>query len=430
MNPQPLLSFYGDDFTGSTDAMESLARAGLRTKLFTSAPTREQLRRHSDLQAFGVAGITRSLAPDAMEAALRPSFEALKQTGVPIVHYKVCSTFDSSPAIGSIGRALEVGASVFGSKCVPIVVGAPSLGRHCVFGNLFAKAGAESRLYRLDRHPSMSKHPITPMDEADLRVHLGKQTDKKIGLYDLLQLNGPTAAFDAALSENEALLIDLLSEDQLARVGELLERCAKPCFIVGSSGVESALVAHWQKCRAIPASSVMQRATGVKQIIAVAGSCSPVTARQIEWATANGFVEIPVNVRESNVESVVQKSVDALKLGKSVILHTGMGKSEHRVDAATAKQIGPTLGKLLRKLLARAGKHRVLIAGGDTSGAIAMELGIESMEMTAELVRGSPLVKVSAPGSPADGIEMTFKGGQVGPVDFLGLVLGTTDAHG
>src|SRR3954470_11783117 len=123
--------------------MESLARVGLRTVPFTPAPTRGQLARYENLRAFGVAGTTRSMPPDDMEKTLRPAFAALRESGAPIVHYKVCSTFDSSPAVGSIGRVIDVGIDVFRTPVVPVVVGAPSLGRYCVFGNLFARAGPE-----------------------------------------------------------------------------------------------------------------------------------------------------------------------------------------------------------------------------------------------------------------------------------------------
>src|SRR5688500_4005655 len=117
-----LLSFYGDDFTGSTDALESLARGGVRTVLFTRPPTPQQLAKYDGLGAFGVAGMTRAMPPDEMERTLHPAFEAMRACGAPIVHYKVCSTFDSSPTIGSIGRAIAVGLEVFGSGIVPGVV--------------------------------------------------------------------------------------------------------------------------------------------------------------------------------------------------------------------------------------------------------------------------------------------------------------------
>src|SRR5262245_51612813 len=91
------LAFYGDDFTGSTDALEQLTLAGVRTVLFVEPPSAEQLKSFPNLQAVGVASMSRSLSPDAMEAELKPAFRQLKALGAPHVHYKVCSTFDSSP---------------------------------------------------------------------------------------------------------------------------------------------------------------------------------------------------------------------------------------------------------------------------------------------------------------------------------------------
>jgi hypothetical protein len=120
-----LLSFVGDDFTGSTDAMEALTRAGLRTVLFLRPPTSDDLQAFPGVRAVGVAGASRALPTEQMEAHLRPLFESLRALGTPLVHYKVCSTFDSSPTVGSIGRAIEIGQSVFDSPWVPLVVGAP-----------------------------------------------------------------------------------------------------------------------------------------------------------------------------------------------------------------------------------------------------------------------------------------------------------------
>jgi uncharacterized protein YgbK (DUF1537 family) len=399
------ISFFGDDFTGSTDAMESLVLAGIRTVLFTKPPAPQQLNQYPGIRAFGVAGTTRSMPPDQMERTLRPAFTAIKQCGAPIVHYKVCSTFDSSPTIGSIGRAIDVGADVFESRFVPVVVGAPSLGRYCVFGNLFARCGAEPQPYRLDRHPSMSRHPTTPMDEADLRLHLAKQTDKSIGLIDVLDLERDSA--DVAEVNAQIVLIDLLHAQQLARVGGLIARHASrdnPLFVVGSSGVESALAAHWQMPRA-----AFPRVAPAGPILVISGSCSPVTLGQIEWAKAHGFDEISFDAPDA-----ATRAVNAIRAGRSAIIHS--------LKAETKREIGETLGRLAREVLGATKIRRMIVAGGDTSGQVAQALGIESMEMVGELTRGSPLVRVAAPNSPADGIEMTFKGGQIGQVDFFGRV--------
>ncbi len=173
-----LLAFYGDDFTGSTDALEFITRAGAKAVLFIEPPTAEQLKQFYYMDVIGVAGKTRSLSLAQMQEILLPAFEQLKASGAKQVHYKVCSTFDSSATVGSIGKAIDCGATVFQNKLIPIIGGMPALGRYCLFGNLFARMGIGSngKIYRLDRHPSMSKHPVTPADESDLRLHIGRQT--------------------------------------------------------------------------------------------------------------------------------------------------------------------------------------------------------------------------------------------------------------
>ena len=170
-----LLAFYGDDLTGSTDALEFICRAGARAILFLEPPSLERLSKYPGLDVYGVAGLTRSVSSDLMEQILLPDFNQMKESGAKHVHYKVCSTFDSSPLIGSIGKAIDCGAEVFRNEFVPVLGGMPALGRYCLFGNLFARMGTagNGEVYRIDRHPSMSKHPVTPANESDLRLHLG-----------------------------------------------------------------------------------------------------------------------------------------------------------------------------------------------------------------------------------------------------------------
>ena len=102
-----LLSFYGDDFTGSADAMEALSLNGVRAALFLAPPSPEELRgRFAELQAVGVAGVGRTMTPAQMKDTLPEIFGKIKELGAPLFHYKVCSTFDSSPEVGNIGRAI------------------------------------------------------------------------------------------------------------------------------------------------------------------------------------------------------------------------------------------------------------------------------------------------------------------------------------
>jgi 3-oxoisoapionate kinase len=422
-----LMAFVGDDFTGSTDAMESLARHGIRTVLFTNVPTAAQLERYKGLQALGVAGLTRSLPTDQIAKQIEPIFVAMRDLGAPIVHYKTCSTFDSSPAIGSIGRVIDVGMEVFGSRFVPVVVGAPALGRYCVFGNLFARCGGEPGIYRLDRHPSMSRHPITPMDEADLRVHLGKQTSKRIGLLDAIDMELLPGDLDRRLESlvgegARIVLMDVLYDRHLDAIGAILAERARrdgSLFVAGSSGVESALCAHWMKTGGAARAAHFERPGPSRPIIALAGSCSPVTGAQIGWAVGHGFAEIVFDGRD--VGDIFSNVCGAIRAGRSVCVHTG-GTREKDLSANDAAGIGAALGRILARALSETGVRRVVVAGGDTSSQVARALGIEAVEMMGELTRGVPLCKASSSNPRIEGLEIAFKGGQIGNEDFFGFV--------
>jgi uncharacterized protein YgbK (DUF1537 family) len=451
-----LLIFYGDDFTGSTDALEQLTLAGISTALFIEPPTSAQLKRFPKLQAVGVAGLTRSLPPDTMEAALRPAFRKLKALCARHIHYKVCSTFDSSPAIGSIGRAIDVGTEIFHPPFVPLLVAAPALGRYTIFGNHFARfgIGSDGTIHRLDRHPSVSRHPVTPMTEADLRLHLAKQTKKKIALFDILKFasseNELRAALENILMEKpDVILFDALCEKHLKRIGGLIDCFAsygQPLFSVGSSGIETALGAWWGERTREPQRRFEKRLAGTpaplaKQILIGSGSCSPVTQGQITWARMHGFAEVALDAKslasrkKSGVE--IQRTAAAagklLRAGRSVIVHTAPGGSTGRTTAKlnnrTAQVLGTALGRVLRGVLMLSPIRRLVLAGGDTSSYAARAMGIEALEMVAPLTPGAPLCRAIAPDSPADGCEIVFKGGQVGAEDYFDVVIrGCRDA--
>ncbi len=418
------LAYYADDFTGATDALESLARAGLRTRLFLDVPSAAQC---EGLDAIGVAGLARSLAPAAMEAILRPAFAAMRELRPRHVHYKVCSTFDSSPTVGCIGRAIEVGAEVFHAPLVPLLVAAPALGRYCAFGNLFARYGIGSAgaIHRLDRHPSVSKHPVTPMTEADLRAHLALQTSLPVGLLDATDLERGPAESAAALQKlagmgHRVVLFDALNSAHLLRVGGLIDGLADalPLYSVGSSGVGAALTAHWGS----PVVSFPALAPSATPLLVVSGSCSPVTGGQIAWARAHGFAGVAIDIHADDFSSSLAPINAALRAGQSVVAYTSLG---HAKSHAPAARLGTMLGQLAREAITATGIRRLVIAGGDTSSYAGRALGIESLEMLSPVVPGAPLCRAHAPGSPAEGMEIVFKGGQVGASDFFGTVAGS-----
>ena len=424
-----LLAFYGDDFTGSTDALEFICRAGAKAILFIEPPTAEHLKKFPGLNAFGVAGKTRSLPPVEIQEILLPAFQQLKSTGARHVHYKVCSTFDSSPGIGSIGKAMDCGAMIFNNPRIPVLGGIPALGRYCLFGNLFARMGIGSNggIYRLDRHPAMSKHPVTPADESDLRVHLGRQTNKKIGLIDITQLDKPVEEWDLAVNNDEAVLIDVLNDEQLTNIGAWIDAQGNgisPLFSVGSSGIEMALGNYWNQQQMLKPVTEWTRPGTVMPLLVVSGSCSPVTTSQIAWAKANGFEEVKLDaVRICNDDIIETDTVnrinELLQQQRNVIVHTG----EKKGQSLSSQKLGTALGVLAKEAVQNAAVRRIVVAGGDTSSYAARAMEIDAVEMIAPLVSGAPLCKAYSKNKAMDGLEVNFKGGQVGREDYFGVMV-------
>ncbi|WP_100405521.1 four-carbon acid sugar kinase family protein [Bacillus solitudinis] len=443
-----LLTFYGDDFTGSTDVMETLAKSGIKAMLFLKSPSRELLEEEfPDIEAVGVAGIGRSLTPEEMEEELPPIFSAL--AGIPshIMHYKTCSTFDSSTKVGNIGKAIEIAQSFYQKqRYIPLLVAAPALKRYTVFGHHFASIGETT--YRLDRHPVMSRHGVTPMDEADLSIHLSKQTNQTIGLVDIVTLSQNSAEIKKVIeqritSQSKIILFDAHDENHIEKVGEALwdEVKEETIFVVGSSGIEHALTSIWkQKGLTNGLESHFERPDPVEQLIVVSGSCSMVTQQQIEYATSQGFIGIQMPVqdimdpllRNKAYDDVFKKAKEYMTAGKSIIFYTALGPDDNSIgqvkqslvsegqnESDTGKLLGEQLGRLCKELIRLFHLKRVAVAGGDTSGYVLKELQIFSLEMAAPLVTGAPLCKCHSEDEALDGLEITLKGGQMGREDFF-----------
>jgi uncharacterized protein YgbK (DUF1537 family) len=450
---QLLLTYYGDDFTGSTDSLEVLTFGGVGAALFLAPPQPHHLQgRFANLRALGVAGASRSMSPAQMEGELRPKFELLKGLDAPLVHYKTCSTFDSSPEVGSIGRATDIGQSVFQSPFVPMVVGAPNLRRYVAFANLFATVDGET--YRLDRHPTMSRHPVTPMTESDLRRHLARQTERRAVSFDLLALAGPDQKVDRRFhallaSQPEIVLFDTLDADHLYQIGRLIWNCVRerqgdrPLYAVGSSGVEYALVTYWQQSGLLDGAPAPAAPGPVEQLIVMSGSGSPATAAQIDWAERNGFVTLRldsaalIDPGQAPVERqrALRGALDALATGQSVVLYSARGPDDPAIAATKAQavclglepglsghRLAAQQGEIVRALLQETGLRRVCLAGGDTCSHATPALGIYALEAIAPLAPGSPLCRASSEQREMDGLEIALKGGQVGGADFFGLI--------
>ncbi len=440
----PLVTWYGDDFTGAAAVMEVLTFAGLPAVLFLDKPDEKRLSRFAGYRGIGIAGAARSQGPDWMEENLPPIFAAMQRIGAPVSHYKICSTLDSSPTVGSIGKAIELALPVLGGAWHPLIVAAPRIGRYQAFGNLFASAGGTA--VRLDRHPTMSRHPVTPMDEADVRLHLGRQTELPIGLIEITRFVDDTAqtALEAEQENGNALIsLDVLDDQSLARAGRLIwENRGKCLFAVGSQGIEYALTAHWRTVGFLPKNPPIKAAGKTDRLAIVSGSCSPLTADQISWAAEHGFTQIRIDVAravderewQNEVNRTTEKALSVLGSGGDPIVYTATGPADPAnaafasAIAATGQapepvnaRVGSGLGKLMHRLLDEADIERAVIAGGDTSSHATAELGVFALTALAPIAHGAALC-IAHRDDAETGFELALKGGQMGDPDFFGQV--------
>jgi uncharacterized protein YgbK (DUF1537 family) len=279
----------------------------------------------------------------------------------------------------------------------------------------------------------MKSHPVTPMNESDLRVHLARQTDRKIGHIDVLALRDPglDARFDRALGERPAaILFDGLDAPAMLQVGRLVwtRRGAPQSFAIGSSGLTYALIDYWRSQGWIPAAPPTHRPGASDRLLAISGSLSPVTERQIGWALANGFSGVPLELAEligpssAKRRATVERATALLGEGRSVVLYTER-RSEVPLSAESRKELGTRLGLLLKELIERSGVRRALVAGGDTSSHAGAQLGLYAVTFLAPMSPGAPLCRGHAADPAMNGLEIVFKGGQNGPDDFFGMVL-------
>lgn len=407
-----LITYYGDDFTGSTDVMEALGSHGVDTVLFTRLPTEQQFAPYEKYTAIGLAGISRSQTPEWMDEHLPSAYEWLRSLGASFCHYKVCSTFDSAPHVGSIGRAADIGAAAFEQDMVPLIVGAPQLKRYTYAANLFAAYRGDT--YRIDRHPVMSRHPVTPMHEADLRLHLAEQTKRPTVLA-----NGEWPASGLALLDVHDAATQLEAGRRLLEWGG--------GFVVGSSGVEYALMKALVAEGKIAGLASFAPLPPVAQTIVVSGSVSPTTERQIRHALQNGFEAVPVDAialaqnKPEARSAAIEMALTILASKKSPLVHTALGPSSDAGERLNSivdgrKHIGEGLGVILKALLEQTRLRRAIVAGGDSSSHALGQLDIYALttRMPLPATPGSPLC-VARSGAPAlDGLEIALKGGQLG----------------
>ena len=223
--------------------------------------------------------------------------------------------------------------------------------------------------------------------------------------------------------------------------GRLIWEGREACpFVVGSQGIEYALVRHWQETGQINKVAAPQGIGRSDRMVVVSGSVSPTTAEQITWAKANGFACIAFDATcvcqdkgalEQEIDRTVAACMDAVAEGRDPLVFTAEGPDDPAVkalktaagpDIAAANQkTGEALGRILHQTLMQSGVRRAVVSGGDTSGHATRQLGIYALTALAPTIPGAALFQAHADG-PMDGLQLALKGGQMGSHDYFGWI--------
>jgi len=419
-----LVSFVADDLTGASDVLAQAQRYGLDAVLAIGDGA-EPLPEHADV--VGIAGPARALGGAEFDALVRAQLARIATAEVLL--YKVCSTFDSSSERGSIGRAVELLHERFpGHGPIPVVPAQPDFGRYTAFSEHFATY--DGQVFRLDRHPVMSAHPSTPMNEADLLRVLacqlaGGEAPGALQLPAHESFPDEWARHRAARSP--AFVVDATDNRHLDAVARALRAERGQSLVIGSGGIMAALArtATGRPAR-LPGP---QRASG--PVLVVSASASSTTAAQIDHGVRHGWAEIPLPAEllghdDPELVATVEKTVAAeLKAGRHVVVHSTRGTTDPRytrnpVDSA---HVGGLLGGLAARIATAGLTRDIAVCGGDTSGHALVAMGVRQLRVSDQFVTAGPVCR-SDDAAPVAGCRLLLKGGQVGPVDVLARFAG------
>ncbi|WP_164200324.1 four-carbon acid sugar kinase family protein [[Micrococcus luteus] ATCC 49442] len=429
----PAFGFVADDLTGAADVLAQSHRYGLEAALVIGdAPL------PADADVVGIAGPSRSLAGEAFDNLVRRDLAGIAPLNLEVLLYKVCSTFDSSTTVGSIGRGIQLLHEQFPLHGpIPVVPAQPGFGRYTAFSNHYATHAGQ--IYRLDRHPVMSRHPSTPMAEADLRQVLAEQLGSAqepdaihLPAYD----NG---TFKDAWADRrrdlgaQAFVVDAVDEHHMDAVAEALTREEHghgPSVVVGSGGIMAALARSVSDHA--PRTPGPQRPSG--PVLAISASASSTTAEQINDALTHGWEDVPVPAEllqrhdPAAVAAIDEQVSAALRSGRNVVVHTTRGAADPRYGTGTPLDAG-YLGALIGGIAARmalAGLTRdIAVCGGDTSSHALIAMGVRELRVSDQFVTAGPILQADGASAVA-GCRLVLKGGQVGPTNILRRFAGQT----
>jgi uncharacterized protein YgbK (DUF1537 family) len=414
----PLLGCIADDFTGAADLGNSLVRGGMRVVQFLGVP--EGGEAPADVDAIVVALKTRSAPAKEAVAASLGALDWVRRAGARRFVLKYSSTFDSTDR-GNIGPVAEALMGALGIDQTIFCPAFPEVGRTVYSGHLFVHG-------RLLNESGMERHPLHPMTDPNLVRVLQRQAKGRVGLlaHDVVE-RGPDA-IGAGLQELRTagvglVIVDVLCERHLRDLGRSVAGLA---LVTGGSGVALGLPAAYRDRAELPAEPHIPELRRVQGFSAVlAGSCSTATQRQVARFAAHwpALVLDPSRLTDGDAAAIVEETLERaareLPRGPVMIYSTAApdavrASQERYGREPAARAIEQAMAAIARGLVDR-GVRRLVLAGGETAGAVVDALGVRALRIGPQIDPGVPWT--ATVGEPE--LSLALKSGNFGSDDFF-----------
>ncbi len=412
-----VLGCIGDDYTGSSDLANALTRAGLRTVQTIGLPAAGL--DLSAVDAVVIALKSRSIDPADAVAMTLPARDWLRAHGARHIMFKICSTFDSTDR-GNIGPVMD---ALRGGGDAPLVLvnsAFPETGRTIYRGQLFVGD------VPLNESP-LKDHPLNPMHDANLVRVLARQSTTRIGLIGLDSVEAGAEAIRARMTELAAegcgaAIADCVFDRQLAAIGRA---ALETPLSVGASGLGIGLASALIERGDVERSAAAQppAATG-GPIAMLSGSCSAATLEQVaqaeSWAQVLRIDPRRLLTEPAEVQRVLEWALEHMGRGPILIASSASPQAVQALQAefgaeAAGSAIEQAMGQIAAALVP-AGLRRLIVAGGETSGAVVNSLGLTAFAIGAEIAPGVPVLR-NVGGGP--GMVLALKSGNFGGRDFF-----------
>lgn len=410
------LGCIADDFTGATDLANNLVRAGMRVVQTIGVPASPLA---ADVDAVVVALKSRTIAPVDAVAQSLDALAWLKAQGARQIYFKYCSTFDST-AQGNIGPVTEALMEALGCDFTIATPAFPDNKRTVFKGYLFAGDV-------LLNESGMQNHPLTPMTDPNLVRVMQAQTRRKVGLIDYAAVAKGVAAIGERIAQlrHEGVgvaIVDAVSNDDLMRLGPAL---ADMPLVTAGSGVAIGLPANFGIAPS-SAASVLPAAGGLRAV--VSGSCSLATNRQVADFIASGGPALAIDpLQLASGGDVVAQALNwaspLLEQGPLLVYSTAdpevVKSVQGRLGSAEAgAMVEEAIAAIARGLVER-GVRQLVVAGGETSGAVVQALGIAQLQIGAQIDPGVPWCHAPSDAAGGAGVHIALKSGNFGTDDFF-----------